>query len=575
MTTTSSDAVTAGSSRPAPDVDVLVVGAGVTGIHQLYRARQEGFSTLLVEAGSGVGGTWYWNRYPGARFDSESYSYGYLFSKELFADWEWQEHFAPQPETERYLNHVVDRFDLRRHMRFDAPVTSAVWDEASGTWAVTLGRSGPTQGTGRGAGPGPGRGEDGDDGGSVVRTRFLVAATGVLSVPYTPDVPGRERFAGVQHHTGRWPASPVDFAGKQVAVVGTSSSGVQVVPTILGDVASLTVYQRTANWCTPLNNRPITPDEQARLRAEFEELRRVLDTSISGFHHPVNTRSAFDDDPAARQAFYEKMWHSPGFMKLTSHYADLLFNEAANAEWCEFIAGKIRAIVADPATAEALIPKDHRFGEKRPPFVNGYFEAFNDPKVTLVDLRSTPMVRVTEAGIETTDGGRAFDIIVWATGFDFGTGALLRMGIRGRGGLALADHWADGPTTFLGLQTRGFPNLFFPGGPHAAAGNNPRYNGDQVDFVTDVLVHARSQGCDVVEVSEESEERWTRMVDKGAARTTFGTIGQYVGGNIPGKPKRYLLNTGGRPKLFEIIAATKASDYAAFELSRSPADTTA
>ncbi len=261
-------------------------------------------------------------------------------------------------------------------------------------------------------------------------------------------------------------------------------------------------------------------------------------------------------------------------MKLTSNYADLLFNEAANDEWGEFIAGKIRGIVEDPETAERLIPKDHRFGEKRPPFVTGYFEAFNDPKVSLVDLRETPIVRLTDTGIETTDGVREFDIVVWATGFDFGTGALSRMGIRGRDGLELMAHWADGPSTFLGLQTRGFPNLFFPGGPHAAAGNNPRYNGDQVDFVTDVLVHARERGCDVVEVSAESEERWTRMVDKGAAKTTFGTIGQYVGTNIPGKPKRYLLNTGGRPKLFEIIADTVAKDYAAFEMSQSsePAD---
>jgi cation diffusion facilitator CzcD-associated flavoprotein CzcO len=552
--TTSSAPVTAGSRQPAPDVDVLVVGAGITGIYQLYRAREAGFSVQLVEAGSGVGGTWYWNRYPGARFDSESYSYGYLFSQELFDDWEWQEHFAAQPETERYLNHVVDRFDLRRHMRFDAPVTAAVWDERSGCWAVTL-----------------------DSDGSSVRARFVVAATGVLSVPYTPDVPGRELFRGVQHHTGRWPAEPVDFAGKRVAVVGTSSSGVQVVPTILDEVESLTVYQRTANWCTPLNNTPITPDEQAQLRADFEDLCEVLNTSISGFAHPVNTRNAFEDAEAERQAFYEKMWASPGFMKLTSNYADLLFNEAANDEWGEFIAGKIRSIVHDAETADRLIPKDHRFGEKRPPFVTGYFEAFNDQKVSLVDLRETPIVRLTETGIETTDGLREFDIVVWATGFDFGTGALARMGIRGRNGRALMDHWADGPSTFLGLQTRGFPNLFFPGGPHAAAGNNPRYNGDQVDFVTDVLIHARSQGCDVIEVSAESEERWTRMVDKGAARTTFGTIGQYVGTNIPGKPKRYLLNTGGRPKLFEVIADVVATDYRAFELSRSsaPAATTA
>src|SRR5690349_3239828 len=239
-----------GDRRPmdssTPDVDVLVVGSGITGIYQLHRAREAGFSVRLLEAGGGVGGTWFWNRYPGARFDSESYTYGYLFSPELFHEWEWQEHFAGQPEIERYLNHVVDRFDLRRDIQFDASVVSAVWDDTSGTWTVTLAD------------------------GSALRARYLIAATGVLSVPYVPDIEGRDDFAGVQHHTGRWPAEPVDFRGKRVAVVGTSSSGVQVVPTILDDVASITVYQRTANWCTPLNNRPITDDEQADLRANFE-----------------------------------------------------------------------------------------------------------------------------------------------------------------------------------------------------------------------------------------------------------------------------------------------------------------
>jgi cation diffusion facilitator CzcD-associated flavoprotein CzcO len=530
-------------SPATPPVDVLVVGAGITGIYQLHRALEAGFTAQLLEAGGGVGGTWFWNRYPGARFDSESYTYGYLFSRELFDEWEWQEHFAAQPETERYLNHVVDRFDLRRHMHFVARVTSAVWDEASATWSVVT--------------------EAGDE----HRARFLVVATGVLSVPYLPDVPGRDGFRGVQHHTGQWPAEPVDLTGQRVAVVGTSSSGVQVVPAIVDEVASLTVYQRSANWCTPLNNRPITGDEQAELRAGFEALRDVLNTSVHGFHHPMNPRSAFDDPPEARLAFFEQMWASPGFMKFTSNYQDILMNPEANAEWCEFIAGKIRAAVHDPETAERLVPTDHRYGEKRPPYVTGYFEAFNDPKVELIDLRAEPMVRVTSSGIETRACQRQHDVIVWATGFDFGTGALLRMGIVGKDGVALTDHWADGPTTFLGVATAGFPNLFFPGGPHAAAGNNPRYNGDQVDVVTDVLVHARAVGCQVVEATPEAEDRWTEMIDKAAAATPFGTIGQYVGGNIPGKPKRYLLNAGGRPKLHKEIARVKATGYDAFGMA--------
>ncbi len=528
----------------ATDVDVLVVGAGITGIYQLYRALTEGFSAQLLEAGNGVGGTWYWNRYPGARFDSESYTYGYLFSRELFEEWEWTEHFAAQAETERYLNHVVDRFDLRRHMRFGARVTSAEYQEHSGCWRV--------------------RSKDG----SEIRAGFVVAATGVLSMPYIPDIPGRDDFRGVAHHTGRWPDYPVDFAGKRVAVIGTSSSGVQVVAAIAEDVASLTVYQRTASWCTPLNNAPITAEEQARLRADFEQLRETLNTSVHGFHHLSSNRSAFEDTEVERRQFFERMWTSPGFVKLTSNYIDLLSDPEANAKWCAFIAEKIRGIVKDPATAARLTPTDHRFGEKRPPFVAGYFEAFNRPNISLVDVRETPILRVTPTGIETTEGSREFDVIVWATGFDFGTGALARMGIRGRSGLPLVDHWADGPRTFLGVQTHGFPNLFFPGGPHAAAGNNPRYNGDQVDFVTDVLMYARDHTVDIIEVTERAEVRWTDMVNRGAASPlSFGESSYFFGTNIPGKPVRYLINSAGRPKLFSVIADVVANDYDAFTLS--------
>jgi len=531
---------------PAADVDVLIVGAGITGIYQLYRATEAGFSALLLEAGGGVGGTWYWNRYPGARFDSESYTYGYLFSEELFDEWEWHEHFAEQPDIERYLNHVVDRFDLRRHIRFDAEVTSAVYDEASGKWTVVVGD------------------------GTVFRTQFFVAATGVLSVPHFPDVPGRDDFHGEQYHTGRWPSTPVDFAGKRVAVVGTGSSGVQVIPVIADQVESVTVYQRNANWCTPLNNSPITPDEQAQLRAGFDALCQTLNTSPHGFLHRAHDRAAFDDSREERWAFFEQMWSSPGFSKLTSNYTDLLLDPAANAEWCEFIAEKIRGIVDDPETAELLIPKGHRYGEHRPPFVTGYYEAYNRPNVSLVDLKQTPIVRVTEHGVETADGVRELDIVVWATGFDFGTGALSRMGIRGRDGLALEEAWADGPKTFLGVQTAGFPNFFFPGGPHAAAGNNPRYNGDQVDFVTETLCYVRDHRDDTIEVDAAAEDEWTNMIDRAATRPpSFGTSSYYFGSNIPGKPRRYLLNSLGRPKLFKEIAKVRESDYKAFRLSRS------
>jgi cation diffusion facilitator CzcD-associated flavoprotein CzcO len=262
------------------------------------------------------------------------------------------------------------------------------------------------------------------------------------------------------------------------------------------------------------------------------------------------------------------MWQSRGFSKLTSNYSDVMFDGEANAAWCAFLADKIRGIVEDPATADRLIPKDHRFGEKRPPFVTAYFEVYNKPQVELVDLQATPMVRVTDEGIETTDAHREFDIIVWATGFDFGTGALARMGIRGRGGRALMDHWADGPKTFLGIQTTGFPNFFFPGGPHAAAGNNPRYNGDQVEFVTETLVYLRTTGCRAIEVSEAAEEKWTAMVDRWATKApAFGESSYYFGTNIPGKPRKYLLNSAGRPKLLADIARVKETGYAAFTFS--------
>jgi cation diffusion facilitator CzcD-associated flavoprotein CzcO len=526
------------------DVDVLVIGAGVTGIYQLYRARAAGFSVTVLEAGDGVGGTWYWNRYPEARFDSESYTYGYLFSRELWEEWEWSERFAGQPEVERYFNYVVDRFGLRRHIRFGARVTSAVYDEPAGVWTVRTGD------------------------GTQLRARFLVAATGILSVPYIPDIPGRGDFRGEQYHTGLWPKTPIDFAGKRVALVGTGSSGVQIVPAVAGEVAALVVYQNTADWCTPLNNGPITSGEQAELKANFEAIRARLNRSPSGFLHVINRRRAGEDSAAQRQEFYERMWNGPGFTKLTEHYADMMTDPTVNAEWCEFIARKIRGIVADPATADRLIPKDHGYAGRRPPFGTGYYEAYNKPNVSLVSLRETPFVRLTATGIETTEGLREFDRVIWATGYDFGTGALHRLGVRGRRGLALEAYWADGPRTFLGVAAAGFPNFFFPGGPHGALGNNPRYAGDQVDFVVDALVHTREHGLDVIEVDAAAEAKWTDLMNDSGSRSSFLRSSYFYGANIPGKPVRQLLNPTGRRTLQQMIADVAEHDYSAFIMSK-------
>jgi cation diffusion facilitator CzcD-associated flavoprotein CzcO len=525
-----------------PTADVLVIGAGIIGIYQLYRAREAGFDVRLLEAVGGVGGVWYWNRYPQARFDSESYTYGYIFSKDLFTDWHWSEHFAGQPEVERYVNHVVDRFDLRPHITLGARVTSAVYDDATSTWTVTA------------------------ENGRTASARYVVAATGGLSVPFFPDVPGREDFRGVAHHTGLWPHGPVDFKDKRVAVVGTGPSGIQLVQAAAGQAAHLTVYQRTPNWCTPLNNGPITPEEQKELRDNFDEVRETLLTAPSGFLHPPSGRTWDCDTPARRQRHFEEMWRSRGFSKLTANYSDITFNREANADWCAFIAERIREIVHDPATADKLIPTDHGYNGKRPPFESGYFEAFNRPDVDLVDLRQTPMTKVTETGIETTDGHREFDVIAWATGFDFGTGALRRMGVRGRGGLNLEEHWAQGPTDFLGFMAHGFPNFFFPGGPHGAGGGNyPRYASDQVDIITDTICYLRDHGNATIEAPQWAQDKWMAMIAEFAPLTGVSAAhSHYYGANIPGKPRKFLLNPGGRGKLHEMFDEVAASGYEGF-----------
>ncbi|MCD4536598.1 NAD(P)/FAD-dependent oxidoreductase [Nocardioides sp. cx-169] len=526
--------------EPALDTEVIIVGAGILGIHQLHRALQEGFSATVLEAGDGVGGVWYWNRYPGARLDSESYTYGYLLTKELFEGWKWSELFAAQPENEAYLNYAVDQLGLRQHIQFGARVTSATYDESSGSWLVRL------------------------DNGQEMRCRFLISATGPLSAPIFPSIPGREDFEGISHHTGQWPKEPVDFRGKRVAVIGTGASGVQVIPAIADEVASVTVYQRTPNWCTPLNNRPLSAEEHSSLNAEFENMREALKESGSGFLHEVSDRAALDDPKEVRLATYEKMWNSPGFAKFGAFYSDITRNKAVNDEFSEFIANKIRAIVNDPATADKLIPTDHGWAGKRPPFVTNYYEAFNKPNVSLIDTESTPIVRVTERGIETTDGSHDFDIIVWATGFDFGTGSLVRMGIRGRDGRALEDHWADGPSTYAGTMAHGFPNFFFIAGPHGSAGNVPRYGEHQIDFITDLIRYARDNGHTEIDVPVEIENKWNAMVDEYEVYSSFGKHSFFYGANVEGKATKFLSNPGGRQALKKHYDEAVESKYNGF-----------
>ncbi|MFE4504132.1 flavin-containing monooxygenase [Rhodococcus sp. NPDC056743] len=519
------------------DVDVLVIGAGVVGIYALYRAVEAGFSAVTLEAGDGVGGVWYWNRYPAARFDSESYTYGYIFSKELFDEWRWSEEFATQPEIESYLNHVVDRFELRRHIRTGARVVSALWDEADNVWVVTTAQ------------------------GDTLRARWVISATGGLSVPNYPDIDGLNSFQGEAHHTGAWPHTPLDFGGKRVAIIGTGPSGAQLLPAIVDVVEAVDLYQRTPTWTTPLNNAPIEDERWQWLSDNFDEIATVLNTSPSGFLHEPAGKFSTDDSPEERQSFYEKIWKSPGFAKLTANYYDMTTNREVNLEFCEFLADKIRKIVDDPETAERLIPKDQLFGAKRPPFVADYFESFNKPSASLIALRETPIVRIDARGIETTEQHRDYDIIVYATGFDFGTGALTRMGVKGRGGLDLSVDWVDGPSDFGGFSAHHMPNFFFPGGPHGAGGGNyPRYSQDQVDWIMKTLIYAREHGFDRFEPTAAHQETWMTMVETLAPLSIFSAEhSHYYGANVEGKARKFLLNPGGRAKLHEILDGVSAT----------------
>jgi cyclohexanone monooxygenase len=527
-------------------LDVVVVGAGFAGLYALHRLRKLGLSVQVYEAGAGVGGTWFWNRYPGARCDVESLEYSYSFSPELEQQWDWSERYAPQPEILRYINHVADRFDLRRNIQFDTRVTVAAFDETLGRWRVTTDR--------------------GDD----VSARFCVMATGCLSAATTPDIEGLGTFGGNWHHTGQWPPEGVDFTGQRVGVVGTGSSGIQSIPVIAQQAAHLVVFQRTPNFSLPARNEPLPPDAQAEVKAGYNALREAARSSFAAIAVPPPTESALTVEAAERQRRYEAAWAKGGLMSMTTTFRDLIVDAAANDTAAEFIRAKIREIVVDPDVARMLTPTDHPFGTKRPCLDTGYFETFNRDNVTLVDLRATPITEVVPTGIRTTAGVHELDSIVFATGFDAMTGPLLRIDIRGRGDLRLRDKWSAGPRTYLGIATAGFPNLFIVTGPGSPSvlSNMIMAIEQHVDWIADCLSFLREEGLDAVEATVEAEDAWIDHVSELAGDTLFPRANSwYMGANLPGKPRVFMPYVGGFPLYRATCDDVAADDYRGFRLT--------
>jgi len=526
--------------------DAIIIGAGVSGLFQLYRLRELGMSVRVFEAGTDVGGTWYWNRYPGCRFDSESYSYGYSFSQEILDEWEWSEHFAAQPETLRYLNYVADKFDLRSDIQFESRVSSAHYDETARQWNVTL------------------------DNGEQARARFLITGIGVLSVPTMPKIEGIDDFKGAAYHTGAWPHDPVDFTGKRVGVIGTGATAVQLIQEVAKTAGQLTVFQRSPNYCAPLHNAPIDAETQAKIKSDYPEIFAKCAVSHGAFLHVADRRKAVDVTPEEREAFYEKLYSEPGFGIWMGNFRDIMVDEEANATISEFVKKKIRERVKDPAVAEKLIPKDHGFGTRRVPLETRYYEVYNQDNVLLVDINETPIERITENGIQTSDREYPFDIIIYATGFDAVTGAFDRIDFRGVGGASLKEKWKDGPLTYLGLQVVGFPNLFTLVGPHNAGTfcNIPRCIEQNVEWVTKLIRHMNENGFDSVAATEEAEHEWTEHVLDAAGKLLFSKTDSWFTGinpNLPGHDKRtVLLYAGGAPVYDEKCDEVAAHGYRGF-----------
>ncbi|WP_405977848.1 flavin-containing monooxygenase [Streptomyces sp. NBC_00158] len=531
------------SARP---VDAVVVGAGLSGLYQLYRLRELGLETVVFEAGDDIGGTWYWNRYPGARCDVESTSYSYSFSPELDQEWEWSERYASQPEILRYVQHVADRFGLREHVSLRTRVTRAAYDEERHAWQVAT------------------------DTGRTVTARFLVLASGCMSRPKDPGIPGAHTFTGDLHHTARWPREEVSFAGRRVAVIGTGCSGVQAVPVIAEEAAALTVFQRTPAYALPAHNRPLRSAETAALKARYPEFRQAQRLSRGGTVFEPPTRSALEADEAERTAAYEAAWSSGLLSGLLRTYTDVLTDAKANETVAEFVRSKIRSVVTDPATAELLSPRTFPFATKRPCLDTGYYATYNRPHVRLVDLRTTPIERITPRGVLTSDGEHPFDTIVFATGFDALTGSQLAIDITGKGGVTLREKWADGPRHHLGLMSAGFPNLFTVVGPLSPSvlTNIAVSLEQQVEWITDCIAHLGRSGLTEIDAAPEAEEAWVAHVAEVAGRTLYAAVDSwYTGANVPGKPRVFLAYAGGLDRYRAQCDAAARSGYAGFVLS--------
>jgi len=511
-------------ATPVAEYDAIIIGAGMSGLYQLYRLRELGLRVRVFEIGTNVGGTWYWNRYPGARFDSESYSYGYSFSKELLDEWDWSEHFSGQPETLRYLNHVADKFDLRRDIQFESRVAAAVWDEAARSWNVTL--------------------QDG----SRFRTHFLITAIGPLSTPTMPRIEGVDSFQGRSFHTARWPKEPVDFAGQRVAVIGTGATGVQTIQTIAPSVGSLTVFQRTPNWCAPLHNGKIDAETQKQIKAGYPEMFRRCQETFACFLHTPDPRGTFEVSDEEREAFFEKLYAERGFGIWQGNFRDILIDRKANALISDFVARKIRQRVKDPKVAEKLIPKNHGFGTRRLPLETFYYEVYNRDNVELVDIAETPIERITPKGIKTSAAEYEFDIIIYATGFDAITGSFDQIDLRGASGMRLKERWKRGPETFLGVMVDGFPNMVMLMGPHTALGNIPRSIEYNVDWVTRLISFARDNNLTRVDATAAGVTSWTDHVKALGVGLLSNEVDSWMTGinrNVEGKQTRIVARYSG------------------------------